>query len=547
MTSGSSAVAYHTLSPSHQVLLEDDATLKRILLRLRENTSINIFLPCLLVCKKWYSLAIPVLQAAVVLRNHNLCRFVKSARLPLSSKAFTIQSLSLLLDVAAVDPSSTAARAWPLGHLLRDLATIMAGVMRALRIFSLRIDHQPACAVDSGLGDDIDRITAEPSFPASAVIALLESLPDTCSDVEIDTSGCEVYTDGEHLCPHIAKLLPNLTHLRLRIRQLCPSLISIPAQSSCSRCRGELQAPLCPKLRSLVINTELSSAILGWVTRCSPSSETLPAEEKGNHAEEDLQTELSHHLLLGLTSKNCFPAAKRIEIHGPMELDIIPWHHIRQTDIKDRKTYISSFVTLPSYSRGAWKRGTHRCIRPMSTGDGTDAVIISSWQPHPRELTGQNAWISNSEGVSLPKARYPHVLNVFGTDDYHLFPNKDEVGGVEEEGQVSKSHHYHNSLSGYVKEMRKRWKENWAGSAAQARIQTQTQIQTQSHPIYEELCRVTDASYESSLQTQTYHTLRPIPHELFPFPEPVPMEWYRKQTPLGHADFRRVGDGSCCY
>ncbi|KLJ09514.1 hypothetical protein EMPG_15071 [Blastomyces silverae] len=546
--SGSSAVAYHTVSPSYQVLLENDATLKRILLRLRENTSINIFRPCLLVCKKWYSLAIAVLQAAVVLRKHSLCLFVRSARLPLSSKAFAIQSLSLLLDVAAVDPSSTGATAWPLGHLLKDLAKVMAGVMRAVRIFSLRIDHEPACAVDSGLGDDIDRITAEPSFPASAVIALLESLPETCSDVEIDTSGFEIYTDGEHLCPQIAKLLPNLTHLRLRVRQICPSLINLPAQSSCSRCRGELQVPLCPKLRSLVINTELSSAVHGGITRCSPSSETRPAEAKGNHAEEDLQTELSHHLLLGLTSKNCFPVAERIEIHAPIELDAIPWHHIRQTDIKNCKTYISSFILLPSYTQqDAWKRGTHRCMRPRSTGDGTDAVIISSWQPYPRELMGKNAWISNSEGVSLPKVRYPHVLSVFGTDDYHLFPNKDEVRRAEEEegegGEVHETRHYHSSLSGYAKEMRKRWRENRAGSTAQ----TQTRAQTHSHPIYQELCRITDANYESSLQTQTYHTLRPIPHELFPFPDLVPMEWYRKQTPLGHADFRRVGDGCCCY
>ncbi|OJD23648.1 hypothetical protein ACJ73_05000, partial [Blastomyces percursus] len=95
-----------------------------------------------------------------------------------------------------------------LGHLLKDLAKIMAEVIRALRIFSLRIDHEPACAVDSGGGDDIDRITVEPSFPASAMIVLLESLPNTCSDVEIDTSGFEVYTDGEHLCPQIAKLAP---------------------------------------------------------------------------------------------------------------------------------------------------------------------------------------------------------------------------------------------------------------------------------------------------------------------------------------------------
>ncbi|PGH07353.1 hypothetical protein GX51_01897 [Blastomyces parvus] len=535
--SGSTAVAHRSISPSYTVLLENDATLKRILLCLRESTSASIFLPCLLVCKKWYSLAIPVLQAAVVLRNHSLCRFVKGARLPLSSKACAIQSLSLLLDIPAVDPGSTTAAAFRLDRLLKDLVKIMAGGMRALQIFSLRIDHEPACAVGSGEGDDIDRITAEPSFPASAVIALLDSLPETCSDVEIDTSGFEVYAEGEHLCPQIAKLLPYLTHLRLRIRQLCPSLINLPAQSSCSRCRKGLQAPLCPKLRPLVINMELSSVIHGGITRCSPLSETRPAKEKGNYTEKDLQTELSHHLLLGLTSKNCFPVSEQIEIHAPIELDAILRHHVRQTDIKNCKTYISSFITLPSYTQGAWKRGTHRCMRPMSTRDRTDGVIISSWRPHPRELTGENAWISNSEGVSLPKARYPHVLSVFGTDDYHLFPKKE----VEVEVEIADGQHYHRSLVEYVKEMRKRWRENGAaGSTAQV------QTQSQSHPIYEELCRITDANHESSLQTQTYHTLRPIPHELYPFPDLVPMEWYRKQTPLGHADFRRVGDG-CCY
>ncbi|EEH05417.1 conserved hypothetical protein [Histoplasma capsulatum G186AR] len=545
MTGRSVGVAY-SYSSSDKVLLENDATLQKILLRLRENTSTHTFLPCLLVCKKWYSLAMVVLQAAVVLRNQSLSGFLKSTRLPLSSKSYAIQSLSLLLDVAAGDPRSTTATTWPLGCLLKDLSKIIAGDMQALRIFSLRVDHQPVGALDLGSDVDIDRITAEPGFPASALVALIASLPVTCNDLEIDTSGFETYADGEHLCPQIARMLPGLTHFRLRIRQLCPCFIDLPAQSSCPECQGGLQVPLCPKLRSLVINMELSSVIQGGVTRCSQLPQTRPAEKRIGHAEDDLQVELSHHLLIGLMRKNCFPLAERIEIHATINLNTIPWHHVRQADIRNCKTHVSSFLPLPSYIQGVWKRGTHRCMRPVTTSKGTGGVIISPWWPHPRELT-ENAWVSNFEGVSLPTTLFPHTLSVFDTDDYHLFPYQREK--AEDNCQIQiPSPTYHRSLSAYAKEMKRRWRENGTGNTAQSQAQTQTQTQTQtrSHPIYEELSGMVGVDYESSLRTQTYHTLRQIPHELFPFPDPVPMEWYRRQTPLGHADVWSVGEG-CGY
>ncbi|PGH32286.1 hypothetical protein GX50_04953 [[Emmonsia] crescens] len=537
-----SAVACPTLSSTYQALLGNDATLKRTLLRLRENTSVNDFLPCLLVCKKWYSLALDVLQAAVVLRNHSLRQLLKGARLPLNSRPHAILSLTLLLDVTIVDSGTTttaaaAAGPWGLGGLLKDLSKIIAGDMRALQIFSIRIDHQQQLRMVDLVGDDdIDGITAEPGFPAAALIALVASLPETCSNVEIDTLGFEVYTDDEHLCPQIAKLLPNLTHLRLRIRQLCCSLIDLPVRSFCHKCPGGPQAPLCPKLRSLVINMELSSVIQGGISRCSPSSQTRSAGEKSNHTGEDLQTELSHHLLLGLASKNCFPAAERIEIHAPINLDSPPWHHIRQTDIKNCKTHISSFIPLPGYIQGVWRLGTHRyMMRPTTTRKGPGGVIISSWYPHPREHTG-NAWISTSEGVSLPTSTYSHTLSIYDMDDYHLFPYKGEEMEEEDEEDQAQKPHYHRSLSAYVNEMTQRWRQNRTGETAQS----------QSHPIYKELCRVVGVNYELNLRAQTYHTLRPIPLELFPFPDPVPMEWYGKQTPLGHADFGRVGEGCCC-
>ncbi|PGH12994.1 hypothetical protein AJ79_03967 [Helicocarpus griseus UAMH5409] len=503
--------AYQSLSASNKALLENEAILKGTLLRLRESTSINDFVPCLLVCKKWYTLAITILRVVVVLKRHSLVRFLNTHRLLQSPRPCAIQSLTLLLKVGEVDSHTTSS--WALDRLLKNVSSVIAKDMQTLRIFSLWIEGQTpgvAEAQQKQNSDDIDvdAIAVEPGFPAVALTLLLKSLPTTCRGLEIDTSGLEVYAGSDHLCPQLSKLLPQLTHLRLRVRQLCPGFIDLPVRSSCQKCPGGLQPPLCPNLRSLVINMELSSVAQGRTRRCSPYT-SMAGEDA---CTDDLHTELSHHLLVGLTSKNCFPVSERIEIHSPITLDVSPWHHMRRTDIKKRITEVSSFIPLPGYIQGAWRRGTHRCSR-----SGTE-IMIFPWDSHSREHT-ENVWTSTSEGASLPAGACSQTLSVFDNNDYRLVWQQQE----------EKSRYQH-CLPSYIIEMTRRWKSDQGGAALQPQ-----------HPLHDEL----GALSESDLLTQTYKTLGAIPYKEFPFPQVVPLEWYRKQKPLGHPDFGRVGEGCC--
>ncbi|ODH43079.1 hypothetical protein ACO22_01082 [Paracoccidioides brasiliensis] len=413
------------------------------------------------------------------------------------------------------DPLSTARGCQGLDCLLRDLSKIIPGNMKMLHTFSLRINHEPLALINPENSDvnddtDVDRIRAEPGFSAFVLISLLASLPETCTNLEIDTSGFEVYSSGDHLCPHIAKLLPNLTHLRLRIRQLCSGLINLSSQSSCPQYPGVLQPALCPKLRSLIINMELSSVLQGGMSRCPLPPAPSPSRSTGKeiHTETDLQTDLSLQLLVCLKRKNYFPVCERMEINNPIYLGVPPWHHIRQTDIKNCKTNISSFIPLPSYIEGVWKRGTHRCFPPAlgtaraKTG-AADSIIISPWSSHTREHT-DNAWLSTSEGASFPNTTDHHMLSVFDANDYHMLRVDDED---------RKKYPYHCSLAAYTKEMTSRWRN-------------ETRRTAESHPIYRELCEVD----VSDLMAQTYHTLRLIPCERFTFPEPLPEQWYNERT-----------------
>lgn len=60
--------------------------------------------------------------------------------------------------------------------------------------------------------------------------ALLDCLPATCTGLELDTRGADKCTsEGEvvticHICPSIRRLMPQLMHLRLRTKTMCPAL-----------------------------------------------------------------------------------------------------------------------------------------------------------------------------------------------------------------------------------------------------------------------------------------------------------------------------------
>ncbi|KAK2784783.1 hypothetical protein FQN52_008868 [Onygenales sp. PD_12] len=468
--------------------------LRRLLLLVRETSSLKEFLSCALVCQNWYREALGLLEAIVVLRNENLDRFLTSARLR-GPDSYLIQSLTLHLEIPPSGSLATTSSPWPIARLLHTLSGVISQAMLSLQFFSLRIDDLPLGLCNTDLGGD--EIIAEPSFPATVLIALLEALPVTCHSVELDTSGFEVYADGEHLCPEIAKRLRWLHHLRLRVRRLCPKLIDMPAKEACYDCPDEMSLP-CPYLRSLTINMELSKLIQGGVTRCSPRPRH-PHEDKINPS--DLQVELSHYLRLGQKTRHCFPVAHTIEICGPIQVQVQPFYCLRNTNILHQKTFMSTYIPLPSYSDGTWKKNTHRAIRCW-----TGRETVAPWT-QAREAYEAAKWRNSSEGARFPPTHIPRFRVFLGLENYAPI-NLDHLDFYPS----STLPNHESSIILYLTQNMKQ-----ADADERAKRKKVPQLVN----IHEEIGRID----KSGLLMQVYHTLWPIP--TYVFPDPLPDKWYR--------------------
>ncbi len=68
---------------------------------------------------------------------------------------------------------------------------------------------------------------------------ILQSLPATCVNVEIDSSGYDLpHPESDHLCDILRQIIPRLRHLSLRLRHLCPAILG----SGCYCGRGRMKS-----------------------------------------------------------------------------------------------------------------------------------------------------------------------------------------------------------------------------------------------------------------------------------------------------------------
>jgi len=69
------------------------------------------------------------------------------------------------------------------------------------------------------------------------VAALLQSLPRSCANIELDTNGMEKYEKNDpcHHCLKLQALLPQMRHVKLRMQSFCRQLVSDPDSSRTTR------------------------------------------------------------------------------------------------------------------------------------------------------------------------------------------------------------------------------------------------------------------------------------------------------------------------
>ncbi|WEW56088.1 hypothetical protein PRK78_001523 [Emydomyces testavorans] len=341
---------------------------------LRESSTLTEFLPCLLVCRQFN------LMGSLL-----LCMNRRSV-----PKRLPIKSLTLCLGVKDPNIAGYSSGIHPnLNELLWSLSDIILRDFYVLRSFSLHINAQ---AIAAGHHDP-DYVELLPIFDYSCLVSLLEALPRTCVDLELDTAGIEGYQNNEHLCGHIAKLLPQLHHLRLRMRNVCSKFIDVPDKDEPRR-----EQPLYPRLRTLIINTDIS---VGPVTSTSPCNQA--------YHQASLHAELVPFLRDGVATGSLFPSLKRLQVYSRQVLEEgFPEFAIRVSDIFRYETHMLPSLYLPNFEDNFPRVKTWRFIRTI---DGRDIIA-----PRAKALEIlENSWKFTTEG-----ARFPVDTNIhqFGVDAF---------------------------------------------------------------------------------------------------------------------------------
>lgn len=174
------------------VLVEILTQLKRISDTTQDLTS------CLLVNRRWREATTPLLYGNVALTHNNLIRFCE--HLDVGRYAAYIHSITISLQpYEDLEPVS-------------QLVSLLSHFSN-LRSFSFWLGK--------GYHDIV---------PQSTLVQLVEELPPSCANLELDTFGYDARAEGDamHLCDSLRGVLPRMQHVRLRVRS-CETLFTEPS------------------------------------------------------------------------------------------------------------------------------------------------------------------------------------------------------------------------------------------------------------------------------------------------------------------------------
>ncbi|EEQ28995.1 hypothetical protein McanMca71_000950 [Microsporum canis] len=236
----------------------DKNMLTNLFIIIRESGTAADLRMCLSVSKKWHNIAFELIYCILTVTEADIEYFlataVKNPRRSLPIKSLTVLTKAIWPDTAC--PTGMLPQA--ISKQLRQLAKVIEIHIPMLESFSFHVDNSALqCPHPSWTSSD----EMWPAFDAIGLALLLEKLPQTCRNVEIDTCGLEV-VGNIHLCDSIARLIPNLVHLRLRLHSICPDFIPSAAQKT------RRKKPIAPDLRSLIINFDIDTHDSTSTTRC---------------------------------------------------------------------------------------------------------------------------------------------------------------------------------------------------------------------------------------------------------------------------------------
>lgn len=193
---------------------------------------------CLRVNRRWSSVGTGLLYRHLVLppTGSSLYTFFNT---PEPSHAQDVRTLTLHLLPQDGDYTGTIRQLAYIATMLPKLEGLVSFSLRAESFCHLRL-------------------------PAEGIEEVINALPESCVNLEIDTGGLEqyAYERGQHLCPAIRRVLPRMRNVRLQVSQLCSALfgehVPVSGGPDCSG-KAEWQWVVMPRLETIIIPTVIVS------------------------------------------------------------------------------------------------------------------------------------------------------------------------------------------------------------------------------------------------------------------------------------------------
>ena len=368
-----------------------------ILKQVRYTSSPFSFVSCLLSCRRWYDLGLPLLRSVILLRNSNLesfvtrfshanCVFIKSLTVKINPECPKSDSAGKYVEIKEIINRHGSSESKALWRRLHILAT-MISKMSTLLIFSFIV------------------VRGNQYFhgfwiPTSIIASMIENLPKSCVNLEIDTAGQEASRPAPvHICDKIRDVLPRLRHLRVRLYRLCPAMFCANVNGE-GVIEGHSTASSAPSLQTLIINCGMHNHTNPWgytARICGDLGEIR------SDADRYVRSEARRSLVIALKDlflRGNYPAIERLWLLNLQSVDYASsWYEAyNRRDIILGKTWVMPCIFV---SPQVPVRGSRTDYYLTRTPEGHD-VLSSLWGVD--NLAEAQTWEETFSGCRMPAA-----------------------------------------------------------------------------------------------------------------------------------------------
>lgn len=366
--------------------------LTSILFWVRTASGARSFLSCLLCCKAWLHVARPLLYHDILLTNTNLEAFVKRSDF---SHGGLIRSLTI--RIAHIQRATDLTAPHPYAFIEDEDHARQREIQESKRLWSYLEElsgrlAQLGCLITFALTVSTAPRQFGFAIPRRIVAKVIEGLPETCVNLEIDTHGRDYSEPGStHLCETIREIVPRLRNLRVRLTTICPAMFGhLLDFSDPSRYLVDFEPVAALHLETVLISCIPGSIYKNQAKLCGDFVESPynPYSPKPPEA----RTFLVRALRLAV-DRHSYPAAKRLWIIHSLPHDTYDesvYASLNRRDILETSTWALPFRNIAGIQPDGFL---------IRTPDGEE-VLSYAWAIEAL-AEGEN-WVETSQGFRLP-------------------------------------------------------------------------------------------------------------------------------------------------